>query len=80
MFILANQNSRCSLTNANIAIKLAKKIMAHSDSVGMDSAEDAEAKQENKVLAALVPPAVMTSTLAVPAGVVQVVEVAEAAL
>ena len=54
--------------------------MAHSDSVGMGSAEDAEAKQENKVLAALVPPAVMTSTLAVPAGVVQVVEVAEAAL
>lgn len=38
-----DQTFRRSLPNANIAIKLAKKIMAHSDSEGMGSAEDAEA-------------------------------------
>jgi hypothetical protein len=65
--------------NAKIPIKLAIKIMAHSDKVGMGAAEVAEATKVNRVLAALVPPGVVTKTLAVPALPAEVEQVAEVA-
>ena len=66
---------------ANRPIKLAIKIMAHSDKVGIGDATGVT--YVNNELAALVPPGVVTTTLAtpaVPAGVVQVADVAEATL
>jgi hypothetical protein len=66
-------------TKANNPIKLAIKIMAHSDNVGIGAAADAAGTTYvNNVFSALMPVSVVTTTLAVPGvpwcrgGVVQV--------
>lgn len=68
----------CKRINANIPIKLAIKIMTHSDNVGMGAVEVTGATKVNKEFAVFVPPGVVTRTLAapaLPAGVVHVAEV-----